>query len=255
MSASAARADAMDIGPHPGAGRRDDRDERYLSFHGLRIFVREQGDGFPLLMINGLGGNVEMWGPAERVLSQRSHTIVFDAPGMGRSRPSPVALPLPLMARALGRLLDELGHTQVDVIGYSLGGVVAQQLAHSAPGRVRRLALVGTSCGWGSAPPDLMSMALISTPLRYLSPTVYRATSHLLDGGERFRDAELKTAQAEARSAHPPSMLGYAQQFLQGTTWSSLHWSWGLKAPTLVISGVSATKDASVRRSEAAKYF
>lgn len=214
-----------------------DRREGRVAIGGLRLFFREQGDGHPLLMINGLGGNAEMWGPAERALAEGSRTIVFDAPGTGRSTTSPLPLPLPLVARLLGRLLDELGHDRVDVVGYSLGGVMAQQIARVFPARVRRLALVATASGWGMAPPDLSSLALIATPARYLSPAVYRATSHLLDGGDRFRDPALKRAQAEARNRHPPSLVGYAQQFLQGSTWSSLHWSHELTMPALVISG------------------
>jgi pimeloyl-ACP methyl ester carboxylesterase len=213
------------------------RVEGRVTIGGLRLFHREQGQGHPLLMINGLGGNAEMWGPAERMLGQASRTIVFDAPGTGQSTTSPLPLPLPVVARLLGRLLDELGHECVDVLGYSLGGVMAQQFAHTFPDRVRRLALVGTASGWGMAPPDYSSLALISTPARYLSPAVYRATSHLLDGGDRFRDPALKRAQARARNRHPPSLVGYAQQFLQGSTWSSLHWSHQVTAPALVIAG------------------
>jgi poly(3-hydroxyoctanoate) depolymerase len=210
--------------------------ERHVSVRGLRLFVRESGAGHPL-MINGLGGNVEMWGPAERRLSGMARTIVFDAPGMGRSRPSPVVLPLPAVARVICRMLDRLGHERVDVLGYSLGGVMAQQLARSAPDRVRRLALAGTSCGWGSAPPEGGPLALIASPLRYFSPSFYRHTSHILDGGSRFRDPVLADGQAAARHSHPPSVVGYAQQFLQGTTWSSLHWASTLRTPTLVLSG------------------
>jgi poly(3-hydroxyoctanoate) depolymerase len=212
-------------------------EERYVTVRGLRLYVRELGTGHPLLLINGLGGHADMWGAAEERLAETSRTIVFDAPGTGRSSTSPVPVPLPVLARTLVRLLDELGHERVDVVGYSLGGVMAQQLARTAPERVRRLALVATSSGWGSAPPDFSSLALISTPARYLSPALYKATSHLLDGGDRFRDPNLKHAQAERRNRHPPSILGYAQQFLQGSTWSSLHWSWRLAMPTLVIAG------------------
>jgi pimeloyl-ACP methyl ester carboxylesterase len=211
--------------------------DRYVTVRGLRLYVREQGDGHPLLLINGLGGHADMWGPAEHRLSERSRTIVFDAPGTGRSSTSPVPIPLPVVVKLLTRVLDELGHARVDVAGYSLGGVMAQQFARTAPHRVRRLALVATSSGWGSAPPDLSSLALISTPARYLSPQLYKATSHLLDGGDRFRDPGLKQAQAERRNRHPPSVVGYAQQFLQGSTWSSLHWSYRLAMPTLVIAG------------------
>jgi pimeloyl-ACP methyl ester carboxylesterase len=211
--------------------------DRYVTVRGLRLYVREQGDGHPLLLINGLGGHADMWGPAEHRLSERSRTIVFDAPGTGRSSTSPVPIPLPVVVKLLTRVLDELGHALVDVAGYSLGGVMAQQFARTAPHRVRRLALVATSSGWGSAPPDLSSLALISTPARYLSPQLYKATSHLLDGGDRFRDPGLKQAQAERRNRHPPSVVGYAQQFLQGSTWSSLHWSYRLAMPTLVIAG------------------
>jgi pimeloyl-ACP methyl ester carboxylesterase len=220
-----------------GSAAAEPGDERLVSFNGFALYVRERGAGYPLLMINGLGGNLEMWGVTQKRLSAQARTIAFDAPGMGRSRASPVALPLPAVAWMLCRLLDRLGYERVDVLGYSLGGVMAQQLARSAPERVRRLALAGTSCGWGSAPPELVPLSLISTPLRYLSKSFYRRTSHLLDGGHRFEDSELAAAQARERNSHPPSMLGYAQQFMQGTTWSSLHWAKTVQTPTLVLAG------------------
>ena len=229
--------DERRTGTRLGTDEPPPRPGRFVTVRGLRLYFREQGDGHPLLLINGLGGHADMWGPAEERLAETSRTIVFDAPGTGRSSTSPVPIPLPAVARLLTRVLDELGHERVDVAGYSLGGVMAQQFARTAPQRVRRLALVATSSGWGSAPPDLASLALISTPARYLSPQLYKATSHLLDGGDRFRDPNLKHAQAERRNRHPPSLVGYAQQFLQGSTWSSLHWSYRLTMPTLVIGG------------------
>jgi pimeloyl-ACP methyl ester carboxylesterase len=209
----------------------------YVAFNGLKLYVREQGAGRPLLLINGLGGNTQMWRVAQRRLARSARTIAFDAPGTGRSRLSPVPLPLPILARVIARMLDELGHGEVDVIGYSLGGVIAQQFARTKPERVRRLALVGTACGWGMAPPEPEPLGLISSPLRYFSKRVYRATNHLIDGGERFKDPKLREAQALARSAAPPNPIGYAQQFLQGTTWSSLHWGASVAAPALVLSG------------------
>jgi poly(3-hydroxyoctanoate) depolymerase len=212
-------------------------DERHVAFGGLRLFVREHGEGRPLLLINGLGGNVQMWSVTQDRLSRMARTIAFDAPGTGRSRLAPAPLPLPVLAHVIGRLLDELGYERVDVVGYSLGGVIAQQLARTAPRRVRRMALVGTACGWGMAPPEPEPLALISSPLRYFSKRVYKATNHIIDGSDRFRDGALKEAQAQARKSAPPNPIGYAQQFLQGATWSSLHWGATVRVPTLVISG------------------
>ncbi|HEY2653828.1 MAG TPA: alpha/beta fold hydrolase [Solirubrobacteraceae bacterium] len=211
--------------------------DRVVAIPGFRLFVREWGDGAPVLLINGLGANVEMWGPAQERLARTAWTIAFDAPGMGRSRTSPVVLPHPALAAMICRLLDALQVDRCDVVGYSFGGTVAQQLARQAPDRVRRVALVGTSCGWGSVPATARAMALISTPLRYYSRRVLEETNHLLDSELSDRESETWRAQAEARLRYPPSLTGYAQQLLAGATWSSLHWASTLPAPTLVLAG------------------
>jgi poly(3-hydroxyoctanoate) depolymerase len=211
--------------------------DRIVSIPGFRLFVREWGEGAPVLLINGLGANVEMWGPAQEQLAQTARTIAFDAPGMGRSRTSPVVLPHPALARMICRLLDALEIDRCDVVGYSFGGTVAQQLARQSPDRVRRVALVGTSCGWGSVPATARAMALISTPLRYYSRRVLEETNHLLDSESSDRESETWRSQAEARLRYPPSLAGYTQQLIAGATWSSLHWVSTLSTPTLVLAG------------------
>src|SRR4051812_40187461 len=100
--------------------------------HGLRMFVRQSGDGHPLVLINGLGAHCDLWGDAERVLGKTSRTIVFDCPGTGRSDMPLLPLSIPTLAGVTCRILDALGHDRVDVLGYSFGGAVAQQLACDA---------------------------------------------------------------------------------------------------------------------------
>jgi pimeloyl-ACP methyl ester carboxylesterase len=207
--------------------------DRQISFWGLRLFVRESGDGYPLLLINGLGASLEMWGPSQERLAAIARTITFDAPGMGRSRTSPVALIHPVTAKIICRLLDVLGVERCDVLGFSLGGTIAQQLARSAPDRVRRLALVGASCGWGGVPSE--GRAVIATPLRYYARFVFDYANDVVDGVARDRDKQTVGPQAPPR--YPPTIAGCAQQCLAGATWSSLHWISTLQAPTLVIAG------------------
>jgi poly(3-hydroxyoctanoate) depolymerase len=210
--------------------------ERTVSTNGIDLFVREQGSGPALLLINGIGGNADMWGPLEERLAGASTTIVFDTPGAGRSSTPSWPLSISDFARTAGTLLDELGHTEVDVLGFSFGGLVAQELAHQQPERVRRLALVGTACGWGSKPGTIASLALISMPVRYHSRTVYERTNRLLspaDAGLVDRLPHL----TEARLRYPPPLLGYGYQFVAGMLWSSLTWLHTLRVPTLVLAG------------------
>src|SRR5437867_2976904 len=118
-----------------------------VSADGVELFVRERGHGRPLLLLNGLGGTVELLEALEERLATVAHTIAVELPGSGRSPTPRRPLSIAALAKLLGDLLDELGHEQADVVGFSLGGTVAQQFAHDAPGRVHRLALASTARG------------------------------------------------------------------------------------------------------------
>jgi pimeloyl-ACP methyl ester carboxylesterase len=212
--------------------------ETKVSSGGVELFVRERGEGHPLLMVNGLGGNLEMWGELEERLAKVARTIVFDAPGTGRSS-------TPLRYQTMGDLsdvvwgaVDQLGYGRVDILGYSLGGVLSQQLARDGGHRVRRLALAATGCGWGSMPGSLPALSLMAMPLRYYSRVFYEQTNRLLspaDGGDGVDDR--MEAQAEARLRHPPSLLGYTYQVWAGALFSSLPWLATVQTPTLVVTG------------------
>jgi pimeloyl-ACP methyl ester carboxylesterase len=188
----------------PDAGRI----EKMISVQGLRLFVREQGEGHPLLLINGLGADSRTWKHPEQILARGSRTIVFDSPGTGRSETPLLPRSLPALARIVTSLLDALGHRQVDVLGFSFGGTLAQQLAKDAPSRVRRLALVSTFCGWGATAGE---------------PAALRRVA--------------------AHGGTVSNALGYAQQLWALTAWTSLPWLRSIVAPTLVLAG---TEDALV---------
>jgi poly(3-hydroxyoctanoate) depolymerase len=207
-----------------------------LSAEGVELFVRERGKGRPLLLINGLGGTAEMLEALEERLSQTAHTIAVELPGGGHSPTPRRPLSIAGLARVIAALLDGLGHEQVDVLGFSLGGTVAQQLAHDAPARVRRLALAATACGWGSVPGSFEALTLISMPLRFHSRTLYEGTARLLGPADRELMRRLPGL-AEARLRHPPSLLGYAYQLAAGALWSSLPWLESVTVPTLVLNG------------------
>ena len=103
------------------------------------------GTGLPLLCLQHFTGNLDNWDPAVTdALAEETELILFDNAGVGRSSgdvPNTVAG----MATHALAFLDGLGLTTCDVLGFSLGGMVAQQLALERPSLFRRMILAGTA--------------------------------------------------------------------------------------------------------------
>jgi poly(3-hydroxyoctanoate) depolymerase len=209
---------------------------RSARIDGLRLHIHEVGDGPPLLLLNGIGTHTAMWAPLERVLRD-FRVIEFDAPGTGRSFTPSYPVTIPALALLARRILDKAEVARADVLGYSMGGIIAQQLAASAPERVRRLVLVATSCGWGGVAGRARAMLNVATPLRYWSDGFYRRTIGTMAGGRARRDPEWVDRQGEIRRRHPPTMRGYVGQVLALTAWSGLPLLARIRQPALVVTG------------------
>jgi poly(3-hydroxyoctanoate) depolymerase len=78
--------------------------------------------------------------------------ITLDVPGVGASETPVVPYSMPMLSDIAVRVLDEFGVATADVVGFSFGGAVAQQIAFGHPSRVNRLVLLDISCGVGSVP-------------------------------------------------------------------------------------------------------
>jgi pimeloyl-ACP methyl ester carboxylesterase len=210
--------------------------DRFVRVDGMRVRVRVQGGGEPVLLINGLGGNVEMWTALAPHLDGLE-VISFDAPGTGRSATRLTPYTIASAARVAGGVLDQLGHERADVLGYSLGGLVAQQFAHDAPQRVRRLVLAATSCGIGHFPGSMRALMAIMTPIRYHGKAGNDLAMAILDLAPEERDEAFLARTSLARQAATPSTIGYALQMASFWTFSSLPWLHRLEHPTLVLAG------------------
>jgi len=204
---------------------------------GLGIEVSTRGTGRPLLLIMGLGGNLTMWEPLERELVARGfRTITFDAPGTGASDRWRIPRRMPAVARLVEHLLTVLGEQQVDVLGASLGGAVAQQLSHQAPDRVRRMVLAATMPGIGGVPGSPAVLLKMSTPRRYRDPAHFRSVAGAVYGG-RSRVGGPPPSLAAGRFVRPPTLGGYLQQMYAVPGWTSMPWLHRLRQPTMVMSG------------------
>jgi poly(3-hydroxyalkanoate) depolymerase len=210
---------------------------RDLEVDGVTLRVSESGEGRPILLVMGIGGHLAMWGPLERLLNEAGfRTITYDQPGTGLSTPYRVPRRMSGIASTAEAMLDALGYGSVDVLGVSFGGGVAQQLAHQAPDRVRRLVLCATSAGMVSVPGHPRSLLALATPRRYRDPEYFRQIAPKAFGG-RARQQSESDRDSEHRFLHAPSTIGYSHQLIAATGWTSFHWLPRLKQPTLVMGG------------------
>lgn len=173
---------------------------------GIRIAMQVQGKGDPLLVINGMARPLQSWQTFTAALHDRT-VVSFDTPGVGGS-PTPLRpLSISELTTLALEVLDVAGLAGADVLGYSHGGAIAQQLAHDAPQRVRGLILVSTSCGLGATPGRRSD--------------ILANLGHSLDG----------------MPWPMPDPLGLLWQSLAVSNWSSIPFLGSIQAPTLVVSG------------------
>jgi 3-oxoadipate enol-lactonase len=111
------------------------------------FLVREMGPGtgIPIVLVHGLAGaSLTEWYQIAPKLAVRRRVVMIDHRGHGLSAPGDRRFEVSDDADDIAAVLDDLGVGEVDVVGYSMGGAIAQSLARRHPGRVRKLALIAT---------------------------------------------------------------------------------------------------------------
>ncbi len=202
----------------------------------LRIGRSGRGEGTPLLLLTGIGAHIDMWQPFERLVHGRQ-VIAVDAPGTGLSERTRLPPRMRGLARLMAELLDELTVDRVDVLGYSFGGLLAQEFAHRSPDRVRRLILCATAQGIPVIPPRPGPVLMLMTPARYYHPRLFNWMVPHIAGGRTRREPRQLKRQAHARLSRPPQFVGYTFQLYAASGWTSVPWLCRLRQPTLIIAG------------------
>ena len=114
----------------------------------IEIAYKMLGKGDPILLFNGASDGMDAWDPSfPRILSSNHTVIAFDSRGLGNTTTGSKPYTYQQLANDSAGLLDALKIPKADVLGYSLGSYIAQQLAIMYPDKVKSLVLVGSSCG------------------------------------------------------------------------------------------------------------
>ncbi|MGS2616718.1 alpha/beta fold hydrolase [Micromonospora sp. LZ34] len=186
---------------------------RHVTVDGRRVRHRVDGDGPPVLLLHGIGRSLRDFTEQHELLADRYRVHSVDLPGYGGSLPMAEPYTLPALARFVGRYLDTVGvEAPAHLVGNSLGGAIAMQLAVAEPARVASLALVN-SAGFGRE----VTMMLRLLALRPLGRLLLRPSRVSARRTERalFHDPAFATAERVAYALEVARMPYVARVMLE----------------------------------------
>ena len=203
---------------------------------GVRIAWERRGSGPPLLLIHGLGYARWGWEPVVDDLAEAHEVILFDNRGVGESDAPLGPYTAPMLAEDAVSVLDAAGLERAHVLGTSLGGMVALQVALDRPDRVERLVLACTTPGGepSAAMPEQTVRLIQESPALPREVAMRRGVENALAPGaepqlvERIMEHRLATAQPLA------AWLAQAAAGMSFDVWERVG---EIRAPTLVMTG------------------
>jgi pimeloyl-ACP methyl ester carboxylesterase len=209
--------------------------------NGINIHYREYGEGEPLLLIMGLSANVDWWGEEFlALLAESFHVVAYDNRGAGRSDRPEGPYPIPLMAEDALGVMDHMGWESAHVMGASMGGMIAQELALNHPGRVRRLVLLCTNCGGPEAVPASPEvLAMLYAPRQGLTEEdIARMSLYLLYPPHYIEQNPEKMEEVvKTHLIAPIEPQCFLWQITGVTMWSCHSRLGDLRHPTLIMTG------------------
>ena len=213
------------------------------SVNGINLYYRVFGQGEPLVLIMGFGGAHEGWFFQTRAFKRHYQVVVFDNRGLGRSDKSPQPYTISTMADDTAGLMDHLGIDSAHILGQSLGGIVAQELAIRYPERVRKLILVSTSCGEGEITdvhPEMLKAIGVedgSAEPNLEKVDFYESTGTIVSlafNKKLYRTLLVPLSRYNLKKVGVDGHRAQMQAVVSHTTADRLHL---IQAPTLVITG------------------
>jgi 3-oxoadipate enol-lactonase len=205
----------------------------------VTLSFQRGGSGPPLLLIMGMSGTFAHWNePFLEQLRASFEVIVYDHRGVGQSSPLQGELSTALLARDAAGLLDALELDAAHVLGISMGGMVAQELALAAPARVRTLALGCTYCGGPGS--SLASSAVMQRLAQAMSSgdraQAVRAAWETNLSPAYAADAAAFELFRNIRAVPVPVIMAQVQACLAHDTSARLN---ELQMPTLIVHGTA----------------
>jgi pimeloyl-ACP methyl ester carboxylesterase len=213
---------------------------RFANVNGIRMAYHVRGNGPPLVLVMGYRLNSAAW-PATFVeqLARKFTVITLDNRGTGLSDKPVYGYAIENLARDVCGLLDELGITEVAVLGYSMGGAIAQEFVRRFPERVSRLILCATMAGGPRATYASTSVIRIMRELDGITPeqAARRIWKVTYAPGYLERNGALAEDQMRREVAQPTPLHAADLQFQAFAEFDGSEALGRIRCPTLVLTG------------------
>ncbi len=213
---------------------------QHADVNGIRIAYGVRGSGPPLVLIMGYRLSSLAW-PLDFIeaLAERFTVVLFDSRGTGTSDKPTSGYEISNMARDVGGLLDHLDIPRANVLGYSMGGAIAQEFVRQFPDRVLALALCATMCGGPRAVYASPSVVRVMRELDGLKPEeiARRIWSVTYSPGYLENHRELAEDQMRREIAAPTPLHAADLQYQAFAEFDCSKALPNVKAPTLVLTG------------------
>jgi pimeloyl-ACP methyl ester carboxylesterase len=212
-----------------------------MKVNDVRIYYEIRGEGFPLVMINGLGRNSDDWDPRlVEELSRQFKLVIFDNRGAGRTDISDREYTIKLFADDTAGLMESLGISKAHVLGLSMGGMVAQELVLNCPEKVSKLILCSTHTGGlNVVQPSKEVIRMLAAGVSIVSKDEWRRiflplmfTSDFIEKNPDFVEIVVQRF-----FRHPISREAYTRQLIAIQDFNVHDKLQRIKVPTLILHG------------------
>ena len=206
----------------------------------INMYYEVKGSGSPLVMIQGLSANLDWWDPKlVEAVTKKYQTIFFDNRGVGRTDAPKTEYSIKMFADDTAKLMDNLKIQKARIVGVSMGGMIAQELAASYPQKVEKLVLWSTSPGASKsviASPKVLGV--LASGGQQTSEQIVKNTIPLLFTEEFLKkDPEYVKRFTAILMKAPISPDAFGRQVKAIMTWDVYDRLAKFKMPTLVVAG------------------
>jgi len=215
--------------------------EGTADIQGVNLQYFCSGKGEPVLLISGLGASAEMWARQTPAFESKHTVVRFDNRGVGRSDTPEGPYSIQEMASEAVQLLDALDIPAAHVVGASMGGMIAQEVAIQYPDKALSLTLIATQCGgphsFVAAPESAAALEELATLDMTPQERARGWVPYTLSASFREGDPDLVEEYTRISALYPPSTDGLRAQWAALMSYDSWERLELVHAPTLILQG------------------